>query len=411
MDYINDILKEIMKNVRNDEDVNFFRDISTGMFPEINGEFKKILKDISDDIDKLYSDSKKSIYTVPVNAEELAEYREIIFPMYKKDAEPGEIVKRKNVFFRRIYLDVSYDNMENFVKEGFKAELILDGKSYKMDVYSKKCEKYCKKEEEFLNVLELNDQEWEVLYTPYSRRFFDLYLKELPEGIEKYIEEIKIDYREYNDHIYENYFLAWNIEEKSVLADKIKSDAKKQTYCYRISTVMPEKDLVNVTDSKVKEIERKINDIYVFIDSLKDKNWELWRISEIDSERFENLTFKPLGNKKTEDFISRFKNDSDMRVRSESEIHEIIAGYENIKSLKLKEMTLNGYTEKIADSFDMNEVFNKKVRIKRKSRDKLNLYFEISEEGRYLRDELSFLLSCIGYKYPEYEVRGITEWR
>ena len=100
-----------------------------------------------------------------------------------------------------------------------------------------------------------------------------------------------------------------------------------------------------------------------------------------------------------------------MRVRSESEIHEIIAGYENIKSLKLKEMTLNGYTEKIADSFDMNEVFNKKVRIKRKSRDKLNLYFEISEEGRYLRDELSFLLSCIGYKYPEYEVRGITEWR
>ena len=54
-----------------------------------------------------------------------------------------------------------------------------------MDIYSKRYQKYCEKEEEFLNVLELNKKEWEVLYTPYSRRFFELYLKDVPEEIKK----------------------------------------------------------------------------------------------------------------------------------------------------------------------------------------------------------------------------------
>ena len=414
MDYINEILKEAMKNVKNDEDIRFLRDISTKIFPDINREFKELLKNISNSIDGLYINLRKEIYTVPINIEKLEEYKEMLFPMISNDIKTDENNKsreRKNVFFRRIYLDTDYDNIRNFEQEKLKAELTLDGKLYKLDIYSKKCEQYCRKEEEFLNVLELNSQEWEVLYTPYSRRFFEFYLKEVPEEIKDHLDEIKIEYGKYADYVYEHYFLAWNIEEKSVLADKIKSDIKKQTYCYKIFSEKPDTDLVKVAGSKIKEIEKKGNDIYVYIDSLKDKNWELWRIMEIDPERYENLTFRLLGNKKTEDFISRFKKDSEMRVRSESEIHEIIAGYEDIKSLKLKEITLNGYTEKIDDSFDMNEAFNKKVKIKRKNRDILNLYFEVTEESRYLKDELSFILSCIGYKYPEYEVRGITEWR
>ncbi len=411
MDYINEILKEAMKNIKDDKDITFLRDISMRMFPDINREFGGILKDISDSIDELYINSRKEIYTVPVNMEELEEHKEMLFPMIGSDIKPDDNKERKNVFFRRIYLDISYENIEKFEQGKLKAELNLGGKHYKLDVYSKRYEKYCEKEEEFLSVLELNNQEWEVLYTPYSRRFFELYLKDVPEEIKDHLDEITVDYEKYSSNVYENYFLAWNIEEKSVLADKIKSDASMQTYCYKIFSAEAETDLVKISDSKIKEIDRQDNNIYVYINSLKDENWELWRISKIDPERFENFTFKLLGNKKTEDFISRFKKDSDMRVRSESEIYEIIAGYKDIKSLKLKKITLNGYTEKVSDSFGMNEAFNKKVKIKRKNKDRLNLYFVVMEDSRYLKDELSFIISCIGYKYPEYEVRGITEWR
>ena len=411
MDYINEILKEAMKNVKDDEDINFLRDISMRMFPEINREFVSILKNISSSIDELYINSRKEIYTAPLNKEKLEEYKEMLFPMIGNDIKSDKYTERENIFFRRIYLDTGYDNIKKFEQEKLKAELTLGGKLYKLDIYSKRYQKYCEKEEEFLNVLELNKKEWEVLYTPYSRRFFELYLKDVPEEIKNHLDEIIVDYGKYGDNIHENYFLAWNIEEKSVLADKIKSDASKQTYCYKIFSAEAETDLVKIADSQIKEIDRQDNNIYVYINSLKDENWELWRIIRIDPERFENLTFKLLGNKKTEDFISRFKKDSEMRVRSEAEIHEIIAGYEDIRSLKLKEITLNGYTEKTEDSFDMNKAFNKKVKIKRKNKDRLNLYFEVMKEGRYLKDELSFILSCVGYKYPEYEVRGIIKWR
>ena len=411
MDYINDIIKEAMKALENDEDISFLRDIGTGIFPGINRGFSEILENISSSIDMLYVNERKPIYTVPVNKEELAAYEKMIFPMDNIGKESASQKEGGKIPFRRIYLDADYDTLNDFQKSELKAEVIIDGKIHKLDIYCEKYDGYCQKEEELLKVLELNSLEWEVLYTPYSRRFFDIYLKNAPEKILENPDEIRIDYGKYRAYVYENYFLAWNLEEKNVLADKVRSDTKEQTYGYKIFSAEAVTDLIKIPDSKIKGIDRDKNDIFVYIGSLNDKDWELWRITEIEPEKFGNLTFHLLGNKKTEDFISRFKNNSGMRVRSESEIYEIIKSYENIKSLVLKEVCLNAYTEKVSDSYDMNEIYNKKMKIRRKNRDKLNLYFEVIKETKYLKDELSFILSCVAYKYPEYEVRGITEWR
>ena len=117
MDYINEILKKAMKSIKDDESVNFLRDISIGLFPDINREFSGILKNISDSIDELYINSRKAIYTVPINKERLAEYEEMLFPVDIADVKPDNKKERKNVFFRKIYLDTSYENIDKFEKE------------------------------------------------------------------------------------------------------------------------------------------------------------------------------------------------------------------------------------------------------------------------------------------------------
>ncbi len=41
------------------------------------------------------------------------------------------------------------------------------------------------------------------------------------------------------------------------------------------------------------------------------------------------------------------------------------------------------------DFFDMNKIFNEKKTLKRKNKDKLNLYFECPNRDKYLVDELN----------------------
>ena len=86
-----------------------------------------------------------------------------------------------------------------------------------------------------MSIFELNDLDWKVLYTPYSRRFFDVYIEEIPENITLENSEINVNYSEYKDDIFEDYFLAWNIEEKIVLVDKARADLyNEKLYEYKI---------------------------------------------------------------------------------------------------------------------------------------------------------------------------------
>ena len=46
-------------------------------------------------------------------------------------------------------------------------------------------------------------------------------------------------------------------------------------------------------------------------------------------------------------------------------------------------------SQKVVDFFDMNKIFNEKKTLKRKNKDKLNLYFECPNRDKYLVDELN----------------------
>ncbi len=264
------------------------------------------------------------------------------------------------------------------------------------------------KEKELLEVFESNNIDWEVLYTPYSRKFFEIYIKNIHDIN---IEDIELDYGKYTENIYENYFLSWNLEEKEVLSDHITSKSNEgQIYEYRIFSNNSLNDLVKIKNGKIFRIEREHEKLFVYSDSPNSKNWKLWNIKNIENKVYENLKFEILGNRKTNDFITRFKENSLTRTRSESEIIEIINSFSDIRNFNLKDITINEYAEKIANSFDMNNIFNEKKTLKRKNKDKMNLYFECPDRGKYFEDELSFLLSCIEFKFPEYEVRGTTDW-
>lgn len=61
-------------------------------------------------------------------------------------------------------------------------------------------------------------------------------------------------------------------------------------------------------------------------------------IKDIGSSIYENLRFRILGNRKTNDFITRFNGNSFTRTRSES---EILNSYSDIRNFNLKDITIN----------------------------------------------------------------------
>ena len=412
MDYIFDIVKESLKDLESGEDREFIRDLSISLFADINNELKEQLVIISRNVDTLYFDNKRAVYTFPTNKADLEEHEDLFFPMYKEDIK-GRSEKDKSAFLRKIYADLDYFDLKKILNKKFIGEVQIEGESHKFDVYLIFDNKYLEKEEEFFKVLNLNNLPWEVLYTPYSRRFFNVYIENLPENLDmKKIKEIKIDYEEYSDYIFEDHFLAWNVEEKSVLVDKIRVDVVEEMYKYRIFSNEAGSDLVKIKDGKIFKIERDLEKLYVYSDTLNDKGWALWNIKNIvDSTKYKNMKFKPVGNKKINDFITRFKGESKMRTRSEAEIYEIINSYTDIENISLEKIRFEGYVENVQETYDMNAVFNKGITLKRNNKQNLNLYFKILNTTKNLIDELSFALSCVEYKYPEYSVRGVVKWQ
>ena len=41
----------------------------------------------------------------------------------------------------------------------------------------------------------------------------------------------------------------------------------------------------------------------------------------------------------------------------------------------------------------------------------IRAYFKYEKQDKYFYDEISFLLASVEYKFPEYNVKGVLEWR
>ncbi len=271
------------------------------------------------------------------------------------------------------------------------------------------------KEKEVLRVFKLNSIDWKIQNNLYHRRFFELYIENLPEEIGyKELKDIEVDYEEFQNEVYENSFLVWNIMEKDVLMDKLRNDVlEKYMNKAKIYSNESTSDLMKISNGRIFKIERYETFIYIYTDEEPNNNWKLWNIRNIESvEKYNKLKYKLLGNRQELDLITKLKADKGKRVRSEAEIFEAVNSFTDIQNLKLEKIRLNGYVENPIEGYNANRVFDETVTFRRKKKDILYLYFSVkNEKDKYLYDELSFMLSNIEYLYPEYEVKGVLKWK
>ena len=98
MEYINKIIKEALKNIKNDEERNFLRELSTSLIPQLINDFSQKLDEIQNEVDNLFQSNNRYINTVPVNKEELENYKETLFPVLNDDIRV--IKKDKKLFIK-----------------------------------------------------------------------------------------------------------------------------------------------------------------------------------------------------------------------------------------------------------------------------------------------------------------------
>ena len=413
------IVKETLKKLDLEEEREFFRDLTSSGIQYIENNFELQLLEMEKNIENRYLEKEQdyAIYSMPVNMELYSRYADTFFPLDKKDAEEKEeTLKRSSnrVFLRKIYLDEEFDKIEEFKKRSFRGSVELDGVSYNCNINVEYEEKYLAKENEILSVFNRNDIKWQVLYTPYSRRFFNLYADRLPENIKSdKLSDIRINYGEFTKNVYEDYFLVSNIQEKSILLDKAKGRTIDGNISrYKIYSNESKTDLVKINDGKIYAIERFENFLHIYTDTEPEDEWKLWNIRKIEKmEKYSDLKFMPKGNRKKIDILGALKENSKSRTRSESEVFEIIKSYSDIKGIKLAKIKLNEYVGNPVSGYDSNMAFNRTVSIPRKKEDTLFLYFKYEKQDKYFYDEISFLLASVEYKFPEYNVKGVLEWR
>ena len=149
MEYINKIIKEALKNIKNDEERNFLRELSTSLIPQLINDFSQKLDEIQNEVDNLFQSNNRYINTVPVNKEELENYKETLFPVLNDDIRVIKKDKKKktDIYLTKIFLDMNYKEIENFKNHKLSAKL-KHGNNYGLEVYAVQCQDYVEKEKE-----------------------------------------------------------------------------------------------------------------------------------------------------------------------------------------------------------------------------------------------------------------------
>ena len=152
MDYIFKILKDSFKDLEDEKDREFLRDLSINLVPELYTDFLKKLFDMEQGVSSLYKSRDISIYTVPVNIQNLEEHSRSIYPMILEDIKSKKATDKKNVFYKKIFADLEYSKLEKLSEKIFYAKLKSEDRTVDIKLYLKLDTRYLDKEKELLTL-------------------------------------------------------------------------------------------------------------------------------------------------------------------------------------------------------------------------------------------------------------------
>lgn len=269
--------------------------------------------------------------------------------------------------------------------------------------------------QELYHIFGTNYLPWMTVCNAYLHKMFDVYL-ELPEDSELYknqkevIQEIKVNFEEYQPAVKYHIVPLWNLTEFTEKTSTYPDPCiDKINYEHRIFAHRLDADsqyLICNTDIEITNIRRLQGDLIMTCPIKDPCNWRIYRINK-KPEKLKYL-YPVLSNQYKESFVGSINEMYQKSVKTKSEIARLIASFQYeeyvvFQDVKIQQKKLE--KQKI-QTYSMDDFMEDEIRIG-VFQQTMILYFKESKEDYLNEDIMSFLVTQIQKLFPEYHCVGM----
>ena len=418
----------------NRETIEFEKELTGKTVRETFFELRKEIDERFSEIKERYLNSKiKSkgdtfIETILSDNDKIYNFRESYYPVIEKKYS---IIDLEDEFYlNEVYIDISYNQLEDIVQEEYEGWINIDGENYEMKVVFEHDGRYQSKIGRLYEAFKLNGKKWKTVNMAHFKRMYRIKVvrydfqmtKELYEKIKENRDETVYEFGIYEKNILFNKILLWNIEEKQIISSifvrPVKNDISFEYVIKKDENEMLVEN--NDTGDILCCYSENLNSLHIISRKKLENVWSVFSIKSIQECRknlmINSITMEEMPeyfhftNFRKENFIDKLKENTgkENRINSKVELYKIFSDYEFIKeNFFLKEIKIGKDGMDNIKTYNCNEFIKNDFELFfNDEKINLNLFAECIERNNYTEDMLSFIVSEVQLKVPEFRCRG-----
>ena len=418
----------------NRETIEFEKELTGKTVRETFFELRKEIDERFSEIKERYLNSRiKSkgdtfIETILFDSDKIYNFRESYYPVIEKKYSITDL--EDEFYLNEVYIDTSYNQLEDIAQEEYEAWINIDGENYEMKVVFEHDGRYQSKIERLYEAFKLNGKKWKTVNMAHFKRMYRIKVvrydfrmtKELYEKIKENKDETVYEFGIYDKNILFNKTLLWNIEEKQIISSifvrPVKNDISFEYVIKKDENEMLVEN--NDTGDILCCYSENLNGLHIISRKKLENVWSVFSIKSIQECR-KNLMINSIileempeyfhfTNFKKENFIDKLKENTgkENRINSKVELYKIFSDYEFIKeNFFLKEIKIGKDGMDNIKTYNCNEFIKNDFELFfNNQKINLNLFAKCIERNNYTEDMLSFIVSEVQLKVPEFRCRG-----
>ena len=368
------------------------------------------------------------IETILFDNDKIHNFRESYYPVIEKKYSITDL--EDEFYLDEVYIDTSYNQLEDIAQEEYEAWINIDGENYEMKVVFEHDGRYQSKIRRLYEAFKLNGKKWKTVNMAHFKRMYrikvvryDFWMtKELYEKIKENRDETVYEFGIYEKNILFNKILLWNIEEKQIISSifvrPVKNDVSFEYVIKKDENEMLVEN--NDTGDILCCYSENLNSLHIISRKKLENVWSVFSIKSIQECRkylmINSITLEEMPeyfhftNFKKENFIDKLKEstETENRINSKVELYKIFLDYEFIKkNFSLKEINIGKDATDNIKTYNCNEFIKNDFELFfNDQKINLNLFAECIERNNYTEDMLSFIVSEVQLKVPEFRCRG-----
>ncbi|HEX2954824.1 MAG TPA: normocyte-binding protein, partial [Bacillota bacterium] len=363
-----------------------------------------------------------SVYFTVCPRQDVDPIDEFLYPMFPEDVEEKKYDMRKlardilagtEISLCTIFMKCDLLKLRALMKskKRYRGTIITDKSQYTIEVRLEQSKRYHDEIEGLYHVFQRNGVPWKTVNNPYANRFFDVILTECKEKLdpEEEIREINLMVDDYEAYTMKDMVLLWNIERLFLKSVGFPTPALDRiNFEHEIpirKTGIEHGYLVNDAEERFQYIRRNAEEIIVVSSEEKAGLWSVLKITQPPEDFKKDYGMTLVMNRKRHNSINRFAAEHGMFIRTKGEIERLLNAHAVSDQFRLESIEIMSPGISNALTYDMNWFVVDDIRV---GNDKkiMKLRFSTKNRDFILYDLLSFLVSEVQMRFPEYQCEG-----